>query len=88
VWADAGFSFGGLGPFKIYTTSRTPIKDLPLFAQFGPILSVLQTTKQLSNIIVFFLNGRPNVLNSTLSENPISTSQNTFKREEGQTESN
>jgi hypothetical protein len=39
----------------VYTTSHTVIAELPLiFAQFGPVLTVLKTTKPSSNIIVFF----------------------------------
>jgi hypothetical protein len=39
----------------VYTTSLKIIADLPLiFAQFGPVLTVLKTIKPLSNIIVFF----------------------------------
>jgi hypothetical protein len=39
----------------VYTTSRKIIADLPLiFAQFGPVLTVLKTMKPSSNIIVFF----------------------------------
>jgi hypothetical protein len=39
----------------VYTTSRVVIEDLPLiFAQFGPVLMVLKTTKPSSNMIVFF----------------------------------
>jgi hypothetical protein len=39
----------------VYTTTRKVIADLPLiFAQFGPVLTVIKTMKPSSNIIVFF----------------------------------